>query len=63
VVWRLRADGALEPVKMVLGITDHSYTELTGVVRGQLREGDEIVTSSVGGKAASGPPVPGGQRR
>jgi len=63
VVWRLEPNGALEPVQIELGITDHSYTELAAVVRGQLREGDEIVTSSVGGKPPSGPPGLGGQRR
>ena len=62
VVWKIRDDGSLEPVQIVLGITDHSYTELKGTRRGELREGEEIVTGSVGGPSG-GPPLPGGQRR
>jgi HlyD family secretion protein len=58
VVWKLRADKTIEPVKISLGITDHSYTELSALIRGELREGDEVVTASVGGGAApTGPPI------
>src|SRR5467141_267074 len=28
VVWKLRGDNSMEPVKVALGITDHSYTEV-----------------------------------
>jgi HlyD family secretion protein len=63
VIWRMHADRRTEPVKIALGITDHSYTELTGLIHGELREGDEIVTSSVGGKTPEGPSVLGGPRR
>lgn len=64
VVWRVHAHGPPEPVKIALGITDHSYTELAALIRGQLREGDEIVIGSVGGKtAAGGPPPLSGPRR
>jgi HlyD family secretion protein len=62
VVWKRQAKGDLEPVQIGLGITDHSFTELTAVVRGQLQEGDEIVTGSVGG-GTTGPALPGGVRR
>jgi HlyD family secretion protein len=61
VVWKLRSEGSLEPVKIALGITDHSYTELGKTLHGELQEGEEIVTGSVGGPA-NGTPVPG-QRR
>ena len=63
VVWRVQSKGALEPVQVGLGITDHSFTELTAIVRGQLQEGDEIITGSVGGGTPSGPALPGGVRR
>jgi HlyD family secretion protein len=63
VVWKLRAGGTLEPMKIAVGITDHSYTELIAVVRGELREGDEILTGSVGGAVPGGVPPPGGLRR
>jgi HlyD family secretion protein len=63
VVWKRQANGALEPVAIGLGITDHSFTELTAVLRGQVQEGDEIITGSVGGAIPSGPALPGGVRR
>ena len=44
---KLAADGTIEPVKVTLGITDHSYTVLTGVVAGQLKEGDDVITGAV----------------
>ena len=47
VVWKLRSDGTMEPVKIALGITDHSYTEVTSVLHGELKEGDEFVVRTV----------------
>jgi len=47
VVWKLHADNTVEPVKVSLGITDHSYTEVTALMRGELREGDELIIRSV----------------
>ena len=64
VVWRLGADQAIAPVQIALGITDHSYTELSALIQGELREGDLVVTGSVGGKRPPpGPPGLGGARR
>ena len=59
VVWKLHADGTIEPVEIALGITDHAYTEVTKVFVGALKPGDDVVTTSVSSK--SGPP--GGIRR
>jgi len=59
VVWKLRADNSLEPVKVSLGITDHAYTEVAGVLTGQLQQGDELVIRSIAPK----PIVPAGIRR
>jgi HlyD family secretion protein len=63
VVWKLRADNTMEPVKVTLGITDHSYTALTQAIIGELREGDNVVTGEApvkhqvpGAPAAGGPP-------
>jgi hypothetical protein len=63
VVWKLRADNTMEPVKVTLGITDHSYTALAQVIIGELKEGDNVVTGEVpvknqvpGAPAAGGPP-------
>jgi hypothetical protein len=37
----------MEPIKVSLGITDHAFTEVNSVLRGQLKEGDEVVIRSV----------------
>jgi HlyD family secretion protein len=47
VVWKLDADNTLEPIKVSLGITDHAFTEITAVLKGQLKEGDDLVIRSV----------------
>jgi len=61
VVWKLHADNSMEPVKISLGITDHSYTEVTGVLKGELKEGDELIIRSVAPKS-SAPGNPGIRR-
>jgi HlyD family secretion protein len=47
VVWKLHADNTMEPVKVSLGITDHSYTEASAFIKGELKEGDELIIRSV----------------
>jgi hypothetical protein len=47
VVWKLHADNTIEPVRVSLGITDHAYTEVTRVLKGQLKEGSDVVIRSV----------------
>jgi HlyD family secretion protein len=54
VIWKLHADRSLEPIKVAIGITDHAFTEITSVLNGQLKEGDELVTRSVS-SASQGP--------
>jgi hypothetical protein len=49
----------MEPVKVSLGITDHSYTEVMSVLKGELKEGDDVVIRSIVTKT----PTPGGIRR
>jgi HlyD family secretion protein len=69
VVWKLGAGGALTPVEVSLGITDHAYTEVRGVAHGTLAPGDDVVTTTVDTKHATatpaGPGTPGaaGARR
>jgi HlyD family secretion protein len=46
VVWRLHPDNSMEPIKVSLGITDHAYTQIMGVLKGQLNEGDELIIRS-----------------
>ena len=60
VVWKLvRADNSMEPVRVSLGITDHSYTQVAGVLDGTLAEGDELIIRSVMANAQT----PAGIRR
>ncbi len=50
VVWKLHTDNTLEPVKVAIGITDHAYTEVGSVLKGELKPGDEVVIRSVAPK-------------
>lgn len=59
VVWKLAPNNLMEPVKVSLGITDHAFTEVTAVLQGQLKEGDEVITRSVAPKSQA----PGAIRR
>lgn len=59
VVWKLHPDKTMEPVKVSLGITDHAYTEVTAVLKGELKEGDDVVIRSIAPKSQA----PGGLRR
>src|SRR5882724_7802159 len=47
VVWRLHGDNTMEPVKISLGITDHAYTQVASVIKGELKEGDALIIRSV----------------
>jgi HlyD family secretion protein len=47
VVWKLHPDNTMEPVKVSLGITDHAFTEIAAVLKGQLKEGDEVIIRSI----------------
>src|SRR5246127_3692912 len=59
VVWKLHADNSLEPVKISIGITDHAYTEVRGVLKGELKPEDDVVIRSVAPKTQG----PGALRR
>jgi len=65
IVWKLRPDKTLEPVRLRVGITDRTVTELVEMLKGELKEGDLLVTGSA--RASSAPRSPmqggGGQRR
>src|SRR5215831_13449516 len=58
VVWKIHSDNTMEPVKVALGITDHAYTEVTSVLHGEVKEGDELVVRTVMPKSSA----PGGPR-
>jgi HlyD family secretion protein len=59
VVWKWHADNSMEPVKVSLGITDHAFTEIAGVLAGGLKENDNLVVRSI----SSNPAAPGAIRR
>jgi HlyD family secretion protein len=61
VVWKLRPDKTLEPVRIRTGITDHTVTEVSQVMNGELSEGDQLITGATTPSAASTrPPGLGG---
>jgi HlyD family secretion protein len=55
VLWKLRPDSTLEPVKIRTGITDHAVTEVAEILNGELKEGDELVTGSMAARKTSAP--------
>ncbi len=59
VVWKLQSDSTMEPVKVSLGITDHAYTEVSALLKGPLKEGDEVIIRSISSKTSA----PGALRR
>jgi HlyD family secretion protein len=62
VLWKLRPDSTLEPVRIRTGITDHTVTEAAEILKGELKEGDQLVTGSMTASKTSGPGM-GAQRR
>jgi hypothetical protein len=46
-VWKLHTDNTMEPVRVSLGITDHAYTEVTAILKGELKEGEDVILRSV----------------
>jgi HlyD family secretion protein len=61
IVWKLRGDNTLEPVKVSLGITDHAFTEVAGLIKGDLKPDDDVVTASIVSKSSA--PAGQGVRR
>lgn len=55
VIWRLLPDNTLEPVRIRTGITDHTVTEVLGVLNGELKPGDPLVTGAMSASKVSGP--------
>src|SRR5271169_5115986 len=58
VVWKLHPDNTMEPVKVSLGITDHAYTEVGAVLKGELKEGDDVIIRSVAPKTKAPGSIP-----
>jgi HlyD family secretion protein len=59
VVWKWHPDNTMEPVKVSLGITDHAFTEIATVLKGDVKENDNLVVRSI----SSNPTAPGAMRR
>jgi HlyD family secretion protein len=55
VLWKLRPDKTLEPVRIRSGITDHTVTEVAELLNGSLKNGDELVTGAVLTEPKMGP--------
>jgi HlyD family secretion protein len=55
VVWKVHPDKSIEPVRVRIGITDHTVTEVAQVLKGQLKEGDDVVTGSMAANSANQP--------
>ncbi len=55
VVWKLQA-GRPVPVEIALGLTDHSYTQVTRVLNGELGPQNDLIIAVIGAKAA--PAIP-----
>ncbi len=64
-VWKLVNGKDLQPVRVKIGITDHTTTELVKVLAGSgINEGDELITGQASSKAGSqAMPGVGGPRR
>jgi HlyD family secretion protein len=45
-VWKLDANGGLQPVQIQTGITDHTFTAVAQVIKGQLNPGDQLAIGS-----------------
>lgn len=54
VVWKMLPDKKLEPVQIRTGITDHTTTQLVQVLKGQLNDGDQVITGASRGSARAG---------
>ena len=59
VIWKLRPDNTLEPVRIRTGITDHTVTEVAQVLNGQLNQDDELVTGGMSATSSSNTRAPG----
>jgi len=63
VVWKVLADRKLEPVQIRTGITDHTTTQLVQVLKGELNDGDQLITGASRGSSSRGSNPLGGPPR
>jgi len=60
-LWKVHPDATLEPVRIRTGITDHTVTEVAEILRGDLKEGEDLATGSMTASKTGGPGM-GAQR-
>lgn len=60
-LWKVHPDATLEPVRIRTGITDHTVTEVAEILKGELKEGEDLVTGSMSANKTAGPGM-GAQR-
>jgi HlyD family secretion protein len=62
VLWKLGPEKSLEPLQVKTGITDHTYTAVAQVLKGQINPGDELVTGAASGGVRTAGGAPGMSR-
>jgi len=60
-LWKVHPDATLEPVRIRTGITDHTVTEVAEILKGELKEGEDLATGSMTASKTGGPGM-GAQR-
>jgi HlyD family secretion protein len=63
VLWKLRPDRTLQPVRIRSGITDHTVTEVAEVFNGSLNSDEDLVTGAVITGPKMGPGTANANRR
>jgi HlyD family secretion protein len=63
VIWKMLPTKKLEPVQVRTGITDHATTALVQVLKGEINEGDPLITGATKGQASRNAPGFGGPPR
>jgi HlyD family secretion protein len=59
VIWKMLPTKKLEAVQIRTGITDHATTALVQVLKGQINEGDQVITGATKGQTSRNAPGPG----
>ena len=62
-VWKLISGKTIEPVRIKIGITDHTNTELLQSLNGSLKSGDALITGAAPGRSSEKATGPTGPRR
>lgn len=62
-VWKVVSGKAVEPVRVRVGITDHTNTELLQTLNGSLKPGDALITGVAQNRGSEKAAGPGGPQR